>query len=132
MKFTPCLTALLVSGFMAGIAVNVRAEDNSAKEKAEQAKLQAEAKLGRGEAEKVALDKVPGGRVKEAELENEDGKLVWSIDCVTPGTRDITEVLVDAKTGAIVSIEKETPGDEAQEEVEAKGKKDKEEDDDKD
>jgi len=47
--------------------------------------------------------------VQSSELEEEKGKLVWSFDIATPGTKDITEVLVDALTGQVVSTEKETP-----------------------
>jgi uncharacterized membrane protein YkoI len=125
MKPTTLMTALLVSGFVSGMALNALAEEDSAKEKAAAGTLQAQAKITRADAEKVALAKVPGGKVKEAELETEDGRLVWSIDCVTPDTRDITEVLVDAKTGAVVSIEKETPGNEAREKADEESKEDK-------
>jgi uncharacterized membrane protein YkoI len=47
--------------------------------------------------------------VTASELEREHGRLVWSLDIATPGTSDITEILVDARTGEIVSVEKETP-----------------------
>jgi hypothetical protein len=40
---------------------------------------------------------------------------VWSFDIAAPGTRDITEVQVDAVTGAIVSVETETPAQQAAE-----------------
>ena len=50
-----------------------------------------------------------------AELEKEDGLLVWSIDVNSPGSKDITEVLVDAKTGKVVSVETESPDSEKQE-----------------
>jgi uncharacterized membrane protein YkoI len=71
--------------------------------------------VGRKEAEVTALSRAPGGSVKEAELEREDGQLVWSFDIVLPGTTDITEVLVDAMTGAVVSVETETAADEQKE-----------------
>jgi uncharacterized membrane protein YkoI len=80
-----------------------------------QAKLQAEAKVSRADAEKTALAQAPGGTVKEAELEKEKGKLVWSFDIATPDSKDITEVTVDAISGEFVSVEKETPGKEAKE-----------------
>ncbi len=70
------------------------------------------AKLSRADAEEIALTRAPGGTVKESELgelEKEHGKLVWSFDIATPGTNDITEVQVDAVTGEVVSVEKETP-----------------------
>jgi hypothetical protein len=89
-----------------------------ATEAQEQAKLAEQAKISRAAAEQTALSKVPGGTVKEAELEKEDGKLVWSFDITTPGTTDITEVLVDANTGAVVSVEKEKAKDEAKEKTE--------------
>jgi hypothetical protein len=85
-----------------------------------QAKLQAEARISRTDAEKAALAKAPGGTIKEGELEKEKGKLIWSFDIATPGTSDITEVQVDAITGEVVSVEKETA---AQEGGEKKGEK---------
>lgn len=87
-----------------------------------EAKLAAQAKVSKTEAEGIALAKVPGGSIKEAEIEKEDGKLVWSFDIATPGTKDITEVLVDANTGAVVSVEKETAEHEAKEKAEEKKK----------
>ena len=78
--------------------------------------------MKKAQAERIALARVPHGTIKSAEIENERGKLVWSFDLATPGTPDITEVLVDAKTGAIVTVNKETP---AQQAAEAKGEKQK-------
>jgi len=89
-----------------------------------QAKLMKEAKVSRVDAEKTALAKVPKGTVKEGELEKEDGKLIWSFDIATPDSKDITEVAVDAISGEVVSVEKETPADQAKEkEADAKEKK---------
>lgn len=65
--------------------------------------LLAKAKIGEEAATKIALKKVPNAKVESKELEEENGKLVWSFDLQTPGTTDITEVQVDAKTGAVVS-----------------------------
>ncbi len=80
-----------------------------------EAALMKEAKLTKIEAEHIALAKVPHGQVKSAEIENEKGHLVWSFDIVTHGSKDITEILVDAKSGQIVSEQKETPRDQAAE-----------------
>ena len=88
---------------------------------------EAQAKISRTDAEKTALTKAPNGSIKEGELEKEDGKLVWSFDIATPGTTDITEVLVDAMTGAVVSVEKETLADQEKEKQED-AKHDKDED----
>jgi len=71
--------------------------------------------IERAAAEKTALEQVPGGRVKEAELEHEHGKLVWSFDIEQKGSPDIVEVQVDANTGKVVAIEHETPDKEAKE-----------------
>jgi uncharacterized membrane protein YkoI len=87
-----------------------------------EAELINQAKVKRSEAQQIALGRAPQGTIKSAEIENERGKLVWSFDISTPGTRDITEVLVDANTGAIVSVAKETP---KQQSAEAKADKQK-------
>ena len=87
-----------------------------------ESKLAARAKITRAQAEATALKKAPGGTVKEAELEEEHGKLVWSFDIARPGTRNITEVLVDATTGKVVSTETETPEHEAAEAAAEKAK----------
>jgi uncharacterized membrane protein YkoI len=77
--------------------------------------LMKQAKIGKAEAQQIALAKVPRGVVKSAEIEKEMGHLVWSFDIARPGTHDITEILVDAKTGKIISTQTESPRDQAQE-----------------
>ena len=88
-----------------------------------QAKLQAKAKISKVDAQKTALAKVPGGKVKDAELEEENGKLVWSFDLAKTGTKDITEIQVDAVTGEVVSVAQETPADQKKEKLEKKAEK---------
>ena len=73
------------------------------------------AKVERASAEKTALARVPGGTVKEGELETEHGKLVWSFDIAQKDSPDIIEVQVDANTGQVVAVETETPSDQAKE-----------------
>jgi uncharacterized membrane protein YkoI len=68
----------------------------------------AEAKVSKDAATKTALAKVPNGTIKESELEKEDGKLQWSFDVAAPDSQDITEVNVDAITGDVISVEKES------------------------
>lgn len=87
-----------------------------------QAQLAAQAKVRESEAKRIALKQVPSGSIKTAEIENEKGHLVWSFDISKPGTRNITEVLVDAKTGRIVSISKENPAQQVAEEKADKSK----------
>jgi uncharacterized membrane protein YkoI len=91
-----------------------------ATEAEKEAKLQAESKISRAEAEKIALTKVPGGTIKEGEIEKEKGKLIWSFDIATPGTADITEVQVSALNGEVVSVEKESPAQQAKEKAKDK------------
>jgi hypothetical protein len=73
------------------------------------------AKIERAAAEKIALTRVPGGMIKEGELETEHGKLVWSFDIAQKASPDIIEVQVDAMTGEVVAMEIETPDDQAKE-----------------
>ena len=80
-----------------------------------QASLMAQATITQAQAEKTALTKVPSGTVKSAEQENEHGALVWSFDIATPKSRNIHEILVNAKTGKIVHTELETPKAQAKE-----------------
>jgi len=83
--------------------------------KKEQAELKAQAKISKEQAQQTALAKIPGGTAKEGELEMEKGKLIWSFDISTPDSKDITEVAVDAITGDVASVEKETPGQQQKE-----------------
>ena len=85
--------------------------------------LAKESKITRSEAEHIALSKVPNGGVSPGELEREHGTLIWSCDIAKPGTRDINEVQVDAKTGKVVSVKIETPKDQAEEAAADKRKK---------
>ena len=117
------LIAILAIGALTG-CVCAKGEKHHNKE-AKQAKLMAEAKVSRADAEKTALAKAPNGTIKEAELEKEKGKLIWSFDITTPDTKDITEVNVDAITGDVVSVEKEAAESETKE---AAGKKAKDKD----
>ena len=69
-------------------------------------KLKTEAKITEADARAIALTKVPDGTIKEAELEREKGKLIWSFDIAKPNAEGIGEINVDAITGAIVGVEK--------------------------
>jgi uncharacterized membrane protein YkoI len=77
--------------------------------------LESQAKISKSAAEKIALSKVPTGMIQSAELEKERGKLIWSFDISKPGTKNITEVQVDARNGRIVSDQIETPAAQMQE-----------------
>src|SRR5207249_11335606 len=80
-----------------------------------EAEVMKQAKITKAEAEKIALAKVSHGIVKSAEIEKEKAHLVWSFDIAKPNTNDITEILVDAKTGKIISTRTESTRDQAKE-----------------
>ncbi len=80
------------------------------------------AKVTASAATATALAKVPGGKVQSAEIEKEDGKLVYSFDIKVAGKSGIEEVLVDAMSGAVVSVEHEGVAVEAKEAKEDRAK----------
>src|SRR6266481_4250938 len=127
MKTKTIVCSLSVAALLAiGLAACMTERGEKGEEKENEAKLQSQAKVSRADAEKAALAKVPGGTIKEGELEKEKGKLIWSFDISTAGSSDIKEVQVDAITGQVLSVETETAA------AEAKAKKGKKEDDEKD
>jgi len=77
------------------------------------ADLTKETKITKEQATETALKQVPGGKLKESELEKENGKLVYSFDISVK--KGIKEVQVDAVTGKVVSIKSESAQDEANE-----------------
>ena len=72
-------------------------------------------KVSESAARATALTQVKGGIVQRSELEREVGKLVWSFDIERPGSKSVTEILVDANTGRIVSKKQETLAEQAKE-----------------
>lgn len=105
------LTALLFALSSAGLWA---AEPN-------QDAAEAEAKVSLESASASALARVPGGTIKSHELEREHGRLIWSFDITKQKTRNIAEVQVDAKTGAIVAQTTETPRQQRKEALAEKG-----------
>lgn len=70
---------------------------------------EAQAKIGAEQAQAAALRVVPG-TVKDSELENEHGRLIYSFEIKRPGERGITEVNVSAMDGSIVNVHREHAG----------------------
>src|SRR5262245_56965657 len=112
MKSKPVIYSILAFGLAACLTACVTEREEK------EAKLEAQAKVSRAQAEKIALTKAPGGTIKQGEIENEKGKLIWSFDITMPGTKDIKEVNVDAITSDVISVETETPQKEAKEKKE--------------
>jgi uncharacterized membrane protein YkoI len=73
----------------------------------DKAGLWALATLPADSAVKIALARVPGGKVTQAELEEEDGRLIYSFDIKVEGKKGTDEVHVDARTGEVVKVEHE-------------------------
>jgi uncharacterized membrane protein YkoI len=71
--------------------------------------LAAKAKVSEPVARAKAKARVPLGTPTAVELERENGHLQYSYDLTVPGRKDITEVNVDAITGAVLSVHHETP-----------------------
>jgi len=75
------------------------------------------------DAKRIALARVKGGTIKCVALEKENGILIWSVDVVQSGKKDLTDVWVDATTGKITAVAVETPLFEKGELAEEKAKK---------
>ena len=121
MKIKMIVCSALATSLLVGCVSEKHEHDDK---QVKQAELVAQAKVSKDDALKTALAKVPNGTIKEAELEKEHGKLIWSFDVATPDSKDITEVNVDAITGDIVSTEKETSEDQEKEQKDKKNDKD--------
>lgn len=77
--------------------------------------LAAKAKVSPAAAATGAQAKVAGGRLIGAEIEEENGKLIYSFEFKTKGKSGIDEVTVDATTGVVLTVEHESPKDESRE-----------------
>jgi uncharacterized membrane protein YkoI len=123
-------STLIAAAFVALIAASAGAQQPKAaakptkeqaakptKEQAakEEAALRASAKVSEDSARKIALKAVPGGTVKAAEVEKENGKLIWSMELTVAGKKGIEEVNIDAMTGKVIAKEHESDAKEAKE-----------------
>ncbi|WP_020498589.1 PepSY domain-containing protein [Sciscionella marina] len=66
---------------------------------------QAAGTISKDQAVRTAQAKVPQARVTEAELDHENGVLIWEIDLENPSTE--YEVDVDAHTGAVLKVDQD-------------------------
>ncbi|WP_391207109.1 PepSY domain-containing protein [Psychrobacillus sp. L4] len=116
----PALAATLIGGAVAGNSlfstafasgkapVTNQVEDQ--KDDDNIAELQAKAKLTLDEAQVIALNKV-AGTVKDSELEDEDGVVVYSFEIKTTAG-DVNDVKVNAENGEIVKVENDAKDEE--------------------
>ena len=75
------------------------------------------ARITRAQAERMALGRVPGGSLQHAKLLRENGELIWSVDILTPLTRKVAAVQIDAYSGQVLSKLAQNPADRAEESV---------------
>jgi uncharacterized membrane protein YkoI len=73
------------------------------------AALLRQAKVSEDSALKVASARIRGGKVQGLELENENGKLIWSWDFTIEGRPGVFECNVSALDGSIIGVEHEMP-----------------------
>jgi hypothetical protein len=74
------------------------------------------AKISSDSAIAIAKAKLPKATLDAAEIEEENGKLIFSFDFKTAGKSGIDEVNVDAATGKLVGkVQHESPADEKKE-----------------
>lgn len=102
------VTAVVASLVMAGCSKAPPVTDTGpdAQVKEEETGLLAQATISPDSAVAIAKARVPG-RIVEAELEQEDGKLIYSFDIKVVGKDELTEVDVDALSGMVVKVEPE-------------------------
>jgi uncharacterized membrane protein YkoI len=124
-NITTALCLGLTVAFITGCATDDDEKGEKGEKSDNQAQLMSEAKVSKQDALATAQAQVPNGTVKEAELEREHGRLIWSFGFATPDTKDTTEVNINAIDGSLVNIEHESAESEANENK-------KEKDDDKD
>lgn len=99
MRFTPFVAALLLTAGPA-LAQGIKIEEDKPG-------LLKQAKITTEAATATALARVPGGKLQSGEIENEDGRLIYSLVVKVEGKKGVEEVNVDAMTGAIVNVEHE-------------------------
>ena len=106
------LTISATSAFAAPSAEVPRAE---VRVKEERPGLLAKAKVPAIAATATARTALPRAELVSSEIEQENGKLIYSFDFKTRGKSGTDEVKIDAMTGKILKVEHESPKAEAKE-----------------
>ena len=105
----------LVSLVAATLITASAAQAQEAYKKAIPDSLAKRAKITEAAAAATAQKRVPKGKIEGVELENENGKLIYSYDIKTAGKSGVDEVNVDATTGKIIAFAHESPAAEKKE-----------------
>lgn len=83
---------------------------------ASDAELRTMVKVPKTKAEKIALKRVGhGAKISSAEVEAEQGCLIWSFDLKVPGRKGVQEVNVDAGNGRVLDVHHESASEESAE-----------------
>ncbi|MFF4990167.1 PepSY domain-containing protein [Streptosporangium saharense] len=98
--------ALAVAGGGAAFAANPSPAPSSTSVEQAPAPGEAQAKIQRDAAVKIALDKVPGAQLTEAEFDGDETPTTWEIELRKDSVEHDFEI--DATTGAILEHDQET------------------------
>jgi uncharacterized membrane protein YkoI len=71
----------------------------------EEARLLARAAVSMESAQQTALAAFPGARIDESEIEEENGRLIYSFELAVSGQSGLVDVEVDAMTGELLPAE---------------------------
>lgn len=107
--------ALATGTLIAASAAMAQATPGSGPMKEDKPGQLARARITPDSARHLARTRVAKAVIAEEGIEMEKGKLVYSFDMKTAGRSGIDEVLIDAQTGAVISVDHETPAQEAAE-----------------
>lgn len=107
-RLTACCLSVLVLA-----AAQAQAQSRSVPE--EKPGLAARAQISPDAARKTALVRVPGGKIVKEELEEENGRLLYSFDLKVRRRSGVEEVQVDAKSGEVAAVQHEDAAKEADE-----------------
>jgi uncharacterized membrane protein YkoI len=107
MKVVTALFALALAGSAGACSRGIVHDVQGVSITEEKPGLMQQAKLTPDSAMKIAAARVPGGHVVKGELEEEDGRLIYSLDVKVDRKNGIEEVWVDARTGEVVSVKHE-------------------------
>jgi hypothetical protein len=105
----------LGSLWLAAATLPLAAQQSPVTVKEEKPGLFAQAKITPDSATRVAQARLPAATIQAAEIEVEDGHLLYSFDMQLANQPGIEEVQVDAKTGKVLGVEHEDAAGEARE-----------------
>jgi uncharacterized membrane protein YkoI len=110
------MQTLFAAGAIAAASTTLSAQGQGSTYKRDlPADLVKQATVSEANAAATVAARLPKGRIQAVELEEEDGLLIYSYEVKIPGRSGIEEVNVNARTGAVVSTEHETPASERKE-----------------